>query len=95
MIVTLGGYKAFTRGAGFWNSYTFSWGYTLAPYAVMAVFITLIAARLVRFRLVGGFWSLRVPLLQRIDLCTGAVSVCQTPLVGLWERHLDKILDAL
>lgn len=97
IIVTLGGYKAFTRGAAFWDLYTFAWGYTLATYAVLAGFLVLIGWRLLQSRIVSGYWSWGIPLLVRIDLTTGATSMSPTPVptVGRLQKWLDRILDPL
>lgn len=89
----MAGYKVFTRAAPFWHLYAFSWGYTLAPYTVLFGFILLLTAQLVRLRIDYGFWTWGIPLLVRIDLTTGAAGPFVTPLVGYWERALDKLLS--
>lgn len=97
IIVTLAGYKAFTRGAEFWALYSFAWGYSLATYAVLAGFLVLIGCKLVRSRIVSGIWSWRIPLLVRIDLTTGATNMSPNPgpTAGPLEKWWDRILDPL
>jgi hypothetical protein len=92
----MAGYKVFTRAAPFWGLYTFAWGYTLAPYVAFSGLIILIGARIVRIRLAGGFWTLQIPLLGKVDLANGRAGV-QTvpPYVPTWEKWLDTVLNPL
>ena len=93
MTVGLSGYKAFTRSRSFWGLYTFDWGYSLAPYAVFAGLLLLIALRMVRYRLLDGHWNLRVPKLGQADITSGTTGPYREPEMSSWERKLDELLN--
>ena len=95
LTVLLSGYKVFIRGASFWGHYIFSWGYTLAPYAVFTGLIVLLAFPLVKNWVKNGVWDWGVPSLFGIDLHNGASEQYVEPVRHAWERWCDDLLDRL
>jgi len=90
------GYKAFTRGSLFWKEYAaFSWGYTLAPYAVFSGIVILMGTRLLKFRLERGFWSWGMVSSARADLVNGISEPYVDIEVSKWEKWLDTALDKI
>jgi hypothetical protein len=93
--VLLSGYKAFTRGAEFWRDYTFSWGYSLAPFVVFAALLLLIVSWVVIYRIKHGVWTLRIPSLVNADITNGAAPKYMEQNTGKWERRLDRLLNPI
>jgi len=77
----------------FWELYTFAWGYTLAPYAVLSLFIVLLTGRLLKIRIAEGIWNWEIPPLSKIDLTNGAASLYTKRLIGPWEGLLEAVLE--
>jgi hypothetical protein len=66
ILAIFAGFEGFTRGNVSWSYWVLDWGYTLAPFGVIAGFLMLLGLS----RFVLGSEAFQVPLESKMDLKT-------------------------
>lgn len=97
------GFEVFTRFNKIWSQPGFYWGFTLAPFTVIAGFLGLVI-----FAFVRSGWTFSIPGYIRMDLHTGqaaivrhlrAINIARDEGIEevserpWWRRYLKKLLE--
>jgi len=79
----------------FWAEYTYSWGFTLAPYVVLAAFSVLLVLWAVHARLRLYKWTCEIQDLSEIDLTSGRAPkvMPDTTPQSQWRKDLTSVLN--
>jgi hypothetical protein len=74
-----------------------SWGFTLAPYAMIAAFLLLMCFWLLKTRISQGRWTWDIKSLNRVDLTEGMAPVVGPPVAqkNIWLKIGHRILNTL
>ena len=90
-LVIFQGFEVFTRFNKIWSQPGFYWGFTLAPFTVIAGFLGLVI-----FAFVRSGWTFSIPGYNRMDLHTGQAAIVPDEQVRQrpwWRRYLKKVLE--
>jgi amino acid permease len=97
--VFLQGYLAFTRGNTYWNIVSSNWGYSLAPYSLVAGSIILFMGWAIKSYIFQGQLPWQVARVYRVDLFTGVAPSdsfgMENPSKLGWRRVVTSVLNAL
>lgn len=87
----------FTRGNPYWGIVSTSWGFTIAPFAMIGAFLILIFLWLFRTRLRQGRWTWDIKGLKKVELADGVAPVVapEQEETNLWRRTGHRILATL
>jgi hypothetical protein len=91
MIAIFSGFEAFTHGNVSWTEWVLNWGYTLAPFFVIAGFVLLFLMS----RLVLGRAAFEVRRKTKMDLKTQrARKLAPLPVSKFtWSTAIDRVLN--
>jgi len=87
----------FSRGNQYWAIVSDSWGFTVAPYAMIGVFIILVSVWLVRTRLRLGLWSWQIKPIMKVNLVDGSapeVAIVESQ-TGFWKSSWQSFVEAI
>lgn len=97
IIVIFQGYLVFTRNNAYWGLQKTSWGFSIAPWVFIGVFVILVSGWYIRTRVKLGRWTWLTRPLDKVDLAEGIAPLNTSGRrdQALWVRLLQQILDAI
>jgi hypothetical protein len=87
----------FARYNPYWGIVSTSWGYTVGPWILIAVFFGLIAAWLIKTRITQERWTWQTRNLDRVDLARGVAPepIRRKGATAMWRRIIQRVLEAI
>ena len=100
MIVIFQGFDVFTRHNAIWEFLSLSWGYTIAPWIIIATLFVLFAGWLTvlvyRYTRPDGKWEmLEVPTTEDVIAGISVIPERQLESADFYERWKDRVLNYL